>query len=77
MAGMDGGAAGRRGELYGLMGDLPGRDRPISATTVDVEERGGYTLERLVLDLNGLEPVPAYFTRPTAARGLRPGEAPP
>jgi len=28
------------------------------------ERRDGYTLEVLLLDLNGIEPVPAYFTRP-------------
>ena len=53
----------RREELYGLLGDLPPRDRPISASKVSEERRGGYVLERLVLDLNGLEPVPACFVR--------------
>lgn len=54
----------RREELYGLLGDLPDRDREISAEIVRVEEREGYVVEHLVLDLNGLEPVPACFTRP-------------
>jgi acetyl esterase/lipase len=66
------GAAERRAELYELLGDLPDRTRPISATTVDREERDGYVLERLVLDLNGIEPVPAYFTRPSQASGRVP-----
>jgi len=57
----------RRAELYGLLGDLPPRDRPISARTVCVEQRDGYTLERLVLDLNGEEAVPAYFVKPVGA----------
>lgn len=43
---------------------MPDRNRPISARTVSVEERESYSLEKLILDLNGVEPVPAYFTRP-------------
>ncbi len=59
----------RREELYALMGRLPDRDRPIAARTVAVEQREGYVLEKLMLDLNGLEPVPAYFTRPAEGDG--------
>jgi hypothetical protein len=62
----------RRRELYALLGDLPQRDRPISASKVSEERRGGYVLERLVLDLNGLEPVPACFVRPAEGDGPRP-----
>jgi len=54
----------RREELYALLGDLPDRNRPISDQVVKVEDREGYTLETLVLDLSGIEPVPAYFARP-------------
>lgn len=54
----------RRRQLYGLLGDLPDRSRPISATKVGEEERDSYVVERLTLDLNGTEPVPAYFVRP-------------
>ena len=54
----------RRAELYALLGDLPARDRPLSVETVAVEEREEYVLEKLVLDLNGIEPVPAFFVRP-------------
>ena len=53
------GAEARRRELYGLLGDLPPRQRPIGARTLSVEERPGFLLEKLVLDINGLEPVPA------------------
>ena len=53
----------RRQELYDLMGDLPDRDRPIQCDKVGEEDRGAYILEKLVLDLNGVEPVPAFFTR--------------
>ena len=59
----------RRELLYGLLGDLPDRDRPIAARTVSVERRDGYVLEKLVLDINGLEPVPAYFVRPAEGEG--------
>lgn len=54
----------RRQELYRLLGDLPLRHRPVSAKSLSVEQRNGFLLERLVLDLNGLEPVPAYFIMP-------------
>src|SRR6188768_3707226 len=56
--------AARRAELYSLLGDLPPRDRPISAHTLSTEDHDLYTLEHLTLDLNGLEPVPALFTHP-------------
>ena len=58
------GAAARRRELYGLLGDLPAPQRPIGARTVSVEERPGFILEKLELDINGLEPVPAWFVKP-------------
>jgi acetyl esterase/lipase len=63
----------RRAELYDLLGELPPRDRPIAAETVSVEEHDAYVLERLVLDLNGIEPVPAVFVRP---RNAAPGRVP-
>src|SRR5262249_33541874 len=50
--------------------DLPPRDRPISATKIaerevaTVPDGDGYLLETWILDLNGIEPVAAYFTRP-------------
>lgn len=62
----------RRHELYSLLGALPPRDRPISCTVVAEESRDGYHLEKLVLDLNGHEIVPAYFTRPLHAAGRLP-----
>lgn len=58
-----------RHELYSLLGDLPPRDRPISAELVSEEDRGGYVLEKLTLDLNGIEPVPAFFAKPKGCRG--------
>ena len=64
--------AGRRQELYGLLGKLPPRDHKVSAQLVSTEDRGSYTLEKLVLDLNGEEPAPAWFARPKGASGRLP-----
>jgi hypothetical protein len=55
-----------------LLGRLPPRHRKVSARTVSTEDRGSYTLEKLVLDLNGEEPVPAYFASPKGAKGKLP-----
>ncbi len=66
------GADSRRDELYGLLGHLPPRDRPVSAQLLSGEDRGGYTLEKLVLDLNGEQPAPAYFARPKGRTGRLP-----
>jgi hypothetical protein len=60
----------QRKQLYDLLGDLPPRDDPISARRVGEEENATYVCEKLVLDLNDVEPVPAYFIRPRS-------EAPP
>jgi dienelactone hydrolase family protein len=64
--------AARRRELYGLLGDLPDRRRPIGGKERREEERDGYVLETWDLDLNGIEPVPAYLARPRAASGRMP-----
>ena len=66
------GARDRRAELYGLLGKLPPRDRAVSARVESSEDRGGYTLEKLVIDLNGEEPAPAYFARPKGRSGRLP-----
>src|ERR1039457_6401703 len=66
------GADARRRELYGLLGDLPPRQRSIAARTIAIEDRPGFVLERLVLDINGLEPVPAYFVKPKQLGGKAP-----
>lgn len=57
----------RREQLYSLLGDLPPRHRPVQVEVVAREERDCYRLEVLMLDLNGIEPVPAYFTTPLEA----------
>lgn len=54
----------RRQELMGLLGELPPRAGNIIAETIAVEERETYRLEKLLLHLNGIEPVPAYLTKP-------------
>jgi len=57
-------AGEQRSLLYQLLGDLPDRERPISCTKISEEQRDSYIVETLLLDLNGIEAVPAYFTRP-------------
>jgi hypothetical protein len=57
-------AAGRRKELYSLLGDLPDRERRIGATKRGEAVRDTYVLETWDLDLNGLETVPAHLARP-------------
>ena len=58
-----------RQELYALLGDLPDRDRPIGASLISREVREDYVLEKLILDLNGVEPVPAYLIHPPEGSG--------
>ena len=62
----------RRLQLYSLLGDLPARDRKSHAETVSTAEKAGFILEKLVFDLNGFEPVPAYFIRPKSSAGRIP-----
>jgi dienelactone hydrolase len=62
----------RRSELYSLLGKLPPRNRKVSAQLVSSEDRGTYTLDKLLLDLNGEEAVPAYFARPKNTSGRLP-----
>jgi hypothetical protein len=64
--------ASRRAELYGLMGDLPARDREIRVERTGEQDRGAYVLENLVMDVNGLEPAPAYFLKPKSLTGRVP-----
>ncbi|HDM77183.1 MAG TPA: alpha/beta hydrolase [Deltaproteobacteria bacterium] len=54
----------RRQQLYELLGELPDRKRPVQSKVVGTEKGEKYILEKLVLDLNGIEPVPAYFVCP-------------
>jgi hypothetical protein len=63
----------RRRELWGLLGDLPWGRTPGPVQVVSKEEHEGYTLERLVLDLNGVEPVPALLLIPHKRQTPAPG----
>jgi dienelactone hydrolase len=63
----------RRAELYGLLGRLPDRKRPIAGKKRTEEERDGYVLETWDLDLNGIETVPAFLARPRSVSGRVPG----
>jgi len=57
-----------REKLYSLLGDLPNRDLPITARTVAVDKNEDFITEHLVLSLNGIEEVPAFFTRPVETK---------
>ena len=62
----------RRTALWRLLGDLPERTAPV-AQRHNPEKRDGFTLERLTLDLNGLQRVPALLLVPDTAREKAPG----
>lgn len=66
-------AAARRQQLWDLLGDLPHAHTPASPRLIRRERHAGYTLERLVLDLNGLEPVPALLLIPERRAARAPG----
>jgi dienelactone hydrolase len=65
--------ARRRRELWSLLGDLPWQHKPGPAKLLKTEKHEGYTLERLVLDLNGVEPVPALLLIPDKRKERAPG----
>ncbi|MFB5760393.1 dienelactone hydrolase family protein [Paenibacillus medicaginis] len=57
--------------LLSLLGDLPPAT-PISAEVLRQEEQDGYRLESVLLDLNGLERVPASIAFPLTGEGPYP-----
>ena len=63
----------RRWELWSLLGDLPWDHEPAPPQLVRKEKHDGYTLERWVLDLNGIEPVPALLLIPDHRQDPAPG----
>ena len=63
----------RRKELWELLGDLPWEHQPRPAKLLSKEEHEDYTLERIVLDLNGVEPVPALLLIPRKRQTPAPG----
>ena len=63
----------QQSKLYSLLGKLPERNRKIKVELVSREEKDDIIIERLMLDLNGLEKVPAYFTKPKKRHRQTPG----
>jgi dienelactone hydrolase len=63
----------RRKELWSLLGDLPWSHRPKEPKLVSTEMNKDYKLERLILDLNGIEPVPAILIIPHKRKVKAPG----
>lgn len=63
----------QREALSTLLGDLPALRLPGQAKLIRSERYEGYTLERLVLDLNGMEPVPAILLIPDHRAHPAPG----
>ena len=63
----------RRRELWGLLCDLPWTHQQSPPRQVASEKHDGYTLERWLLDLNGIEPVPALILIPDRRRNGHPG----
>jgi hypothetical protein len=63
----------RRAALWALLGDLPQASQPDAPRLISKEKHDGYTLERLVLDLNGIEPVPGLLLIPDKRQNPAPG----
>src|SRR5204863_213483 len=61
----------RRALLWSLLGDLPARRTP-TARVLKTEQRPGYKLEHLELDLNGVQPVPAIMLIPDKIKAPAP-----
>jgi hypothetical protein len=53
-----------REELYHLLGELPDINNPVHGKLIVKEERETFYIEKLLLELNGIEPVPAYYISP-------------
>ena len=62
----------QRKALYQLLGKLPDRQNPLTVKVFSKEETDELVIEKLVLDINGLERVPAYFTKPRHSNGRIP-----
>lgn len=54
--------------LFSLLGDKPEVKNP-THQTISVRDIDTYTVETLLLDLNGIEGVPAYFIKPKDKEG--------
>jgi len=65
-----------RARLLDLLGDLPQTHEAPTVLRRSTEERESYRLERLLLELNGIEPVPAIFIAPRGAQTSTPDRCP-
>jgi dienelactone hydrolase len=65
--------AKRRKELWGLLGDLPWQHQPRPPQLIGTDQFTGFRLERLELDLNGIEPAPALLLIPDKLASASPG----
>jgi len=63
----------RRRELWSLLGDLPWDHKPAPPRVLRKEQRDGYTLEHLELDLNPFEKSPALLLIPERRQERAPG----
>jgi len=63
----------RRWELWGMLGDLPWDHKPAPPKLTSSEKHENYSLQRWVLDLNGIEPVPALLLIPDRLQRPAPG----
>ena len=61
-----------RNKLFNLLGDLPPNDFKVSSKLIQKEEKNDFFIEKLKLDLNGIEPVPAFFISPKNINGPNP-----
>lgn len=57
----------RRQQLWSLLGKLP-EPTPPTARTLRTEKHDGFAIEHLELDLNGIQPVPAFLLVPDNLR---------
>lgn len=62
----------QRKVLYQLLGRLPDRQRPLSVEVLSTEVIDDVIVEKLLLDINGIEKVPAFFTKPKNSNGKLP-----
>ncbi len=61
-----------RERLWRLLGDLPDRNAPIQCRMEDEVQADSFVLQKLTLNLNGVESVPAFFVRSRRASGRAP-----
>lgn len=62
----------KREKLYKLLGELPDRNYPVKVIRKIEEDKEKYIVEKIILDLNGYEVVPAYFVKPKNLKGKVP-----